>query len=155
MRRYWTARVYQDVKTSKTFFELSCIAIRILRRMPQPIGQVCGPITTGGLGSTRKNIQLFRRIIKKIGRKYNIFDQMPFEEHFQRIIKTKHFKNENQLLQEFYFPIFNSGFVETLYFVYGWETSFGARWEKKQGKRLGLKIVFLPKNFTKPRRSRV
>jgi hypothetical protein len=73
-----------------------------------------------------------------------VFDQMPFEETFHRIVSDEnlHQKYEN-ILTDFYEPLFALGRIDTLYFVKGWESSRGAKWEHNQAKELGLSIVYL------------
>jgi len=73
-----------------------------------------------------------------------VFDQMPFEVPMQRI-KARYPSGalNMDLLLDFYLPIFERGFIETLYFLPDWETSFGARWEHEQAQRLNMKIIYL------------
>lgn len=115
--------------------------------MPKPIGEVCGPITSGGRGSIEKNLAVFSAAIKKlISHGKNIFNQMIFEDNLKKIWEGGNRDNDT-LLQDFYLPIFESGFIKTLYFLPDWQTSYGARWEHAQGKRLGIEIVYLPDDF--------
>ncbi len=125
--------------------DLFKIAEDILRRMPSPIGQVCGPISTGGAGSIEKNLKRFEIAIADLQNKgLNIFDQMPFENPMHRIISQKSDgKYDNSILNDFYLPIFESGMVKKLYFLPDWESSTGARWEHEQAKRLGLDVEYL------------
>lgn len=51
------------------------------------------------------------------------------------------------ILDEFYKPIFEKGYIQEVYFIPGWEYSFGARWELEECKRLGIKIEYLPENW--------
>lgn len=129
---------------AETFTELSKIALKILRRMAQPIGQVCGPITSGGLWSEKVNLKALEKEILKLQEKERIiFNQLPFERHLHRIVGLPSYKGGTQLLEDFYFPIFQSGLVKTLYFLPRWATSLGSRWERQQAIKLGLLIVYL------------
>ncbi|MEK9173085.1 MAG: hypothetical protein AAB594_00745 [Patescibacteria group bacterium] len=148
MNPYLTKKDRKAMAEAKTFVELGVIAVEVLQRIgektvPKLIGQVCGPITTGGLGSIEANLNEFSKWIKILqGRSLAIFDQIPFEEHLFRIWK-KSGHNDSNLLEEFYIPIFESGIVKTLYFIPGWSKSNGAMWEHRQAVRLKLTIDYL------------
>ena len=144
MRQYWTEEDGKKVEVATTFEELRDVALKIVSRIPAPVGQVCGPISTGGAGSVKENLRLFQLTIDTlISDGLFIFDQLPFEEHIHRIIHTPYYKGGNQLLEAFYLPIFKSGIVRTLYFMADWRTSLGATWEHEQAKRLKIKIYYL------------
>lgn len=135
------------MEAAKTFTDLCQIALRIIQKIPQPIGEVCGPITSGGHGSIEKNLAVFSAAIKKLtDQEKNIFDQVVFEDRMKKIWESKN-RDNDALLREFYLPIFESGFIKTLYFLSDWQTSTGARWEHEQGKRLNIEIVYLPDDF--------
>ena len=144
MKRYWSRRDEINLKKAETFEDLRNIALNVLKRMPNPISMVAGPITSGGRGSIRKNIQEFKRNIRELGsRGIIVFNQMIFEEPMHRIMKTDYYKEGNHLLETFYLPIFESGLIKNIYFISGWETSFGANWEHNQALRLGINIIYL------------
>ena len=148
LEKYWKRKDKADLLKAKTFVRLQKIAMRVIRRMPQPVGEVCGPITSGGYGDKNKNIRAFKAAIKKlIVQGNNIFNQMPFEDSMERILRTPVFKGGDQLLAEFYLPIFKSGLIKTLYFMDNWKTSFGARYEHRQAKKLHIPIFYLPRYF--------
>ena len=87
---------------------------------------------------------------KLINQGINIFDQAPFEEPMQRIKAEsgKSVRESNQeLLDKFYLLLFQSGLITTFYFLPGWESSFGASWERRQAKELGIEIIDLPEDF--------
>ena len=147
---YWTDEDRINVKKSKNFKELVKIALIILKRMHQPVGQVCGPISSGGYDSIKKNLKLFYKTIKDLSKDRHIFNQVPFESPMQRIKKRmrkrqrySHKRIGAQLLREFYLPVFKSGYVKTLFFMPNWKTSKGAKWEHQQARRLGIRIVYL------------
>ncbi len=147
---YWTLRDREEVKRAKNFQELAKVGCRILERMPQPVGQVCGPITSGGVGSVAGNILIFQKTIEdlqKLG--LIIFNQLAFEKPLWKIMKEfprqwgKPNKKDLQLLEEFYGTLFHSGYMKTLYFIPGWEYSFGACWEYGKANELDIEIVLL------------
>ncbi len=142
--RYWTKKDGQDVKKAKCFDDLSKVAMRVLGRMPQPVGEVCGPITSGGLGSREKNLAAFLKTIDELlAQGKTIFDQLPFEEKLYQFTQAKWYQGGLQLLNEFYMPIFKSGLIDTFYFMPLWHTSMGAKWEHEKAEELGIRIVYL------------
>ncbi len=143
--KYWTEEDLKGVKDAKDFKELFVIADRVLRRMPQPIVQVCGPIGTGGLGTVEANLEAFDKTIRHLQEKgLNVFDQMPFEWPMQVMkMKLDLTTYPEMILSDFYEPIFNSGLVKELYFMPDWQSSKGATWEHEKAKQLGIKINYL------------
>lgn len=147
-QKYWEQEDHIALEKASSYIELFRLAEKILKRMPAPIGEVCGPISTGGAGSVDKNMEKFKAAIKELQEKgLNIFDQMPFEIPIHKILKTKNLgdKYDNSILEDFYLPIFESGMVKRLYFLPDWESSVGARWEHDQAKRLGLEVEYVTK----------
>ena len=141
---YWTPFNIYDLMEATTFEGLFSIAHSILLRMPQPISMVCGPITSGGTGTKEGNIKVFKKTIKELSDKnINIFSQMPFEKPMWAIQKTDYYRGGYHILEAFYLPIFESGLVKKFFFIRGWESSMGAKWEHEQAKRLGIEIVYL------------
>lgn len=133
------------IATAESYRDLRAVAVDVLVRMRHaPRIQVCGPISTGGLGSPEKNTELLRSTIRRyewLG--LNVFDQTVFEP------RIKHFYNPGddgydwRILDEFYMPIFECRLVDELHFLPGFHTSIGASWEHEQAMRLGLKVVYL------------
>lgn len=142
--QYWTNQDKAALPAATSFSDLAVIAVSVLSRMPPPISQVCGPISTGGLGSLEKNLAVFDAAIDRLIKQgIVIFDQMPFEDHMFRIMEDGWgTRQNNALLTDFYLPIFESGRIARLYFISGWESSKGANWEHQQAQRLGLEIVY-------------
>jgi len=141
---YWTPFNVFDLKYAKTFEDLFDVAHSVLLRMPQPISMVCGPITSGGLGTREENLEVFKKTINNLSKKKIIvFSQMPFEEPMWKIQTTPYYKGGCHTLEGFYLPVFESGLIKRLYFIRGWESSLGATWEHAQAKRLRIEIVYL------------
>jgi hypothetical protein len=143
--KYWTEEDLKAVKEAKDFKELYVIAEKVLKRMPSPIVQVCGPIGTGGLGSVEKNLEAFDATIRSLQDKgLNVFDQMPFEWPMQ-VMKMKLDLSvyPEAILDDFYSPIFNSGLIKEFYFMPNWQSSKGANWEHNEANRLGIKVSYL------------
>ncbi len=132
------------LENATSFDELKDVALSVLKRMEGPIFQVCGPMTTGGLGSLELNLEVFRKTIDTLkSQGKHVFDQLPFEDHMMRIKES----GKSNLLEAFYLPIFESGMIKKLYFIYGWWNSRGSLWEHAEAKRLGIPRRYLPFNF--------
>jgi hypothetical protein len=145
-KQYWTKEDWEDLEKISNFLDMQTIAKKVLDRIPRPVVGVCGPIAeTGGLHSVEANLNVFNNTIiqlQKTGLK--IFDQMPFENKMQELkakMNCEDFLRE--LNDDFYMPIFESKIVSTFYFIPGWETSNGAKFEHEKAKELGIKIVYL------------
>lgn len=145
-KKYWTKEDWQDLGKVSNFADMRVIAKRILDRIPKPVAGVCGPIAeTGGLHSVEANLKVFNNAIIQLQKNgLRIFDQMPFENKMQEF-KTKMNREDflKELNNDFYMPIFESKAVSTFYFIPGWESSSGAKFEHEKAKELGIKIVYL------------
>ncbi|MEI6118971.1 MAG: AIR synthase related protein [bacterium] len=143
--KYWTSEDIQALEEAKNYDDLLIIALRVLDRMPQPIVQICGPLTTGGLGSMEANMAEFEKAIFFFSQQGEcVFDQIPFEEPMQRFKKDVIDGYDERILFDFYQPIFKSGKIKTMKFLPGWEKSTGANWENTQAKQWNIQTVYLP-----------
>lgn len=138
----------ERINSAWTFEELVEIAIDQISQMPQPVGIVCGPITSGGLGSMDANIAEFDRQIKRLQDEgKNIFSQVPFEPQMQEIKKTPYYDpTRDHLMEAFYGTLLASGVISELYFIPGWESSYGSRWEHERAKTHNIKVTYLTGN---------
>lgn len=142
---YWTEEDRADVERATKFGELSVVARRIVARMPEPVFFVCGPISSGGLGSVEANLARFARAIRYLrDREFSVFNQLPFEQALFEIKRSKPADGGVQLLNEFYLPLFESGLIRIMLFMQGWESSFGASWERERASELRIPILDLP-----------
>ncbi len=147
--KFWTMEDRRYAKEATCYRDLSAVGLRVLERTDRsdpylPLTIVCGPISTGGLGSKEKNIARFSDTIaalKETGLK--VFDQIPFEEHIWRIGALPGNNAESELLSGFYLPLFESGLIKMAYFIPSWESSGGASWEHGQMERLGIKTIHI------------
>ncbi len=140
---FWTDQNFADLAIADTYHALYVIAADVLSRMPDGLTQVCGAISTGGLGNVTDNLAVFNPTIKRLqaeGR--NVFDQMYFEGPMQRIKQLLPKETELNLLDDFYLPIFKSGKITHCYFMKNWDTSYGARWEHQIAEELGIGIEY-------------
>lgn len=143
--KYWSQEHFDGLEEALSYKDLFAIAEKVLQKMPSPVGQVCGPISTGGAGSVEKNLKRFEQAIADLqSQGVEIFDQVSFEIPIQRIKSLREYGNyDDLLLYDFYLPIFESRLVHKLYFLPDWKSSVGARWEHKQALRSGLDIGYL------------
>ncbi len=144
--KHWKQHHFDQLKNAATYRELFLIAYDVLLGIPPPVGQVCGPISTGGVGSIKENLARFEKAIDDLQKKnIEIFNQVPFEVPMQRIKSAREGVGEydTALLNDFYLPIFESKLVHTLFFMPDWRSSVGAQWEHEQARRIGIEIVYL------------
>lgn len=135
-------------RIANSFYELSNLALNQLRDLGK-VSIVCGPITTGGRGSAEENVKAMKAVIKHlVERGFVVFDQFPFEGTLWTL-KDEWVKNGGvgycmPILEEFYKPLYASGFIIEAHFLPGWESSFGARWERDLLTDLKIQIVDFP-----------
>lgn len=146
---YLTEKDIDKIKRAETFHDLVMIGYVILDRMNNPIIQICGQISTGGIKSVEENLEILAKAIDFLNKKgLNVFNQLPFERAFDKIMRNYKISGyDTPILEEFYGPIFEYGKIKTVYFLPGWRKSIGAQWEYKNAKKLGIKTISLSKNW--------
>lgn len=141
--KHWTEKHFERVEKAKNFPELLSVAYEILDSMPKPVTIISGPISTGGRGSVQENLAVMARaILRREWHGDNVFDQLPFEQKFGEFA-SKYDGCCMPILEDFFLPIFESGKIEKICFIPGWESSTGAKWEKEQAERLGIEMCFM------------
>lgn len=147
---YWQLDEIEAVSKSSRLEEAVQISLKIIRRIPDPISMVSGPLTTGGLQSFEENLWLFGLVITKLSADgYYVFSQLPTEDLMVKVWRRwPEPRYCMPILEEYYRPIFESGLVKKVHFIPGWQRSFGARREREECYRLGIETVFLPEQFT-------
>jgi hypothetical protein len=149
--RHYKDEHYTAIKDSNTYEELLTIAMDILSNMPRPIVMVCGPISTGGAGNITENLKNYELTIKKLADDgHHVFNQMPFEKSIQTLRKKygSDAREQNQIiLDKFYLAIYSSGLISKMFFMHGWESSHGAKWERSIAQEKKIEIIDLPKEF--------
>lgn len=153
---YWTQDIIDNLEQAQSYREMFELVAPVLERAPEGLVQVCGPFSTGGLGSIEKNMQRMGdtvRVLNELG--YPLFNQVPLEVPMQKIKEKREEMlggaYDTDILDHFYLPLFESGAIKKLFFMHGWESSHGSKWEHDQGERLGLEIVYLPEDFLESR----
>ncbi len=150
----WKNEDYKSIYRAKNFNDVLQIGLKVAKQFScgLPLAQVCGPISTGGLGNVSDNLWHFHRTIQKLKKeKILVFDQMPVEPIFEAFHKERIEKGETgyttDILGKFYLPLFQSGLIKRFYFIYDWESSLGAQWEHEQAKRFDIQVHYLPKGY--------
>jgi hypothetical protein len=146
---HWTDEELKALDGLGCFPTARQYAIGIIARLRKEHGevvQICGPMTTGGLGSLERNMDRFGHAIAQArinGRR--VFNQMPFQSVIIRI--TNHHdggKYRYDILTDFYEWLFRSGHLTHALFLPGWEDSVGARIERGYAKQYGVCIEECP-----------
>lgn len=130
---------------------LAAIALKELQKFTAGAEMVCGPISTGGRGSAQENLRVFNAAIKALQQNERpIFSQMPYEDCiflFRKRWQAKDISRANQyylpILEQFYRPLMRSGILTRGWFIPGWESSLGARWERAELAAAGIEICDL------------
>lgn len=150
MEEYLSIEEKQQLQNAQTFKEIGQIATKAIKKMPNNLAQVCGPITTGGTTIQENQEKLTKTINKLIQQGKKIYDQRPLENAIFKV-REQLAKNYNpqELLEQIFKPLFETGKITTTYFIEGWKTSTGAKWEHEQAKKRNIKIIYLEKNFEK------
>ena len=150
MLKYYSNTNLKRIKEAKDYKELLAVAVSVLTEIHnlnapiKPVAMVCGPISTGGKPSRAMNLEIFNRAINRLSAGgLMVFSQMPFDDNMYRIYKSDPNLQGYRLLEEFYLPIFELGFIGLLCFIPGWTNSIGALWEHQQAKRLNIPRVYL------------
>lgn len=141
----WTEEDKKLLENATTYVEIGKIALNVMKRM----GDTCivsGPISTGGKGNIKDNLEAFNKTIQKLLEKgEHVFTQMPMEDALQRLKKRN--PNPDALLEGSYRCLFESGYVKKIFFIHGWESSYGANWEHDIAKKNNIEIIDLPEGF--------
>jgi hypothetical protein len=158
MDKLWTPEFEAHAVEAQSFRELGKIGEAVLELTlsvfhVEKVGTVCGPISTGGEGSIEANLRVFEATIARLMNelKVPLFNQLPFERHLLRIAMLQGDAYRWQaLMEEFYFPLFESGRIAPFYFIHGWEGSQSARMEDAKAVSLGIERIRLRKGFHLP-----
>ena len=83
MYRHWTPEQADRLDTVRSLEEAGDLAVEILSQMresEQIILQVCGPMTSGGLGSLEANMARFERAVTFLEEHFPSSTRSPFRE---------------------------------------------------------------------------
>jgi hypothetical protein len=125
---------------------------RIAAAYQRQLSMVCGPISSGPW-TVKENIIRFKKAIYLLSIRKNkqslMFDQMPFEDVFQKYHEwvKKQGRSSGKILTHFYDKIFTSKLINKMYFLFGWNLSDGASYERNRGVELNFSLNDLEENF--------
>lgn len=144
--KYWTETERAKLDQALTFSELVPIALAVIGRLPRPVVEVCGPLTTGGSGSELLNLIRFEQALRMLERRgFNVFDQLPFQVAMKRISATRPQADAwLGLLEQFYGPLFRSGQIAEGLYLPDWRSSRGACWERQVMADCGIITSTIP-----------
>lgn len=143
----WTAEQIAQVNALQNNAAMAEFAIAMLATMPQPVCQVCGPITTGGRLSMEENLKVIDYAIRYLrSLRRTVFDQQPYQTTMQRL-KALRPGYHASVLEEFYLPVFKSGYITEFHFVPGWRSSTGAVWEHDRAIELGIGVSYFSEDL--------
>lgn len=147
--QHWMEEEMAALKKAESFNEAAEIALIILGRMKQSsdvIVQICGPMTTGGLGNLEDNMALFALAVETASANgLTVFNQGVFQDAMVRIYPFQPDKPyPMHLLEEFYRKIFESKHISKLIFLPSWHTSIGTKWEREIAPVLGMETEDYP-----------
>lgn len=147
---HWTDEDLARLEEVSTFEEAAGLAIEMLARLSETgkeIVQICGPMSTGGLGSLEANMERFRLAIERAHeRGLVVFNQIPFQKVIIRLCRFEEGQSDYnwEILEIFYRRIFESGYVGRTLFIEDWDSSTGATWERRTVTKLGLIVEEYP-----------
>jgi hypothetical protein len=131
---HWTEVEEKALEDAGSMGDLAEIALVILERMAKkkkPIVEICGPMSTGGFGNIKDNMELFEAMIDSATEHdLTVFNQVVFQDAMVRLL-PKHSEHHYawDILDIFYRRIFDSGLISEFLFSPNWYTSRGACWE--------------------------
>jgi hypothetical protein len=147
------------VAKASTMEELAEVAIRFLRRISKKgheVIEICGPMTTGGLGDFNANMKRYNHAIKMaVQSGYVVFDLPFFQPAIVRILDFKEGQpNYNwEILHVFLRKVFESRYIVKGFFLPDWQSSIGASWEREEFERLKIPIEECPSTWLDQRPS--
>jgi hypothetical protein len=152
MPDHWSDEHRQRLGAVMSLEEAGLMATEMLaelRASGKEIVQICGPMTTGGLGNLEANMARFAEAIETARQNgLLVFNQIPFQEVIIRV--TNHHNGgsyEMDILEVFYRTIFESGHVSRALFLPDWESSRGATWERDVVTRCGISVEEYPSEW--------
>ena len=144
---HWRDVDHERLVQVQTFEEMFDIALPMLERISKPAVQVCGPISTGGVGTIEGNVRILEEAMRRVHEKgISVFNQLPFERSMSRLAVPWDERREycEPILEVFYRRVFASGHLSGTMFLPNWETSYGARWERRFAPTHGIEVVDIP-----------
>ena len=135
----------------KTLFsKLAEEAIADLKRLPQPVVRLSGPLTTGGFGyeENAKRFEKAEAVLKNRG--LNVFSYEPYEDRIYAVYDSS---MHEDVMTLFHTPILEIGLIKEAYFLPRWEESKGASYEHELCKRLGITVKAFEESWFRTKQS--
>ena len=131
--------------TEKTLTTLAENAIKRLKRLPQPVVRVSGPLTSGGYGY-EENLRRFITAQQKLrAMGMTVYDY--FEDNDdEQVIKNLEIKGD-EVIRLYHQPILETGLIGTVYMLPNWEDSEGAKAEYDHFVSNDLNVHFIPEEW--------
>lgn len=154
----WKEEQLHRMRTPRTFDGLGEVVVSIVREMAEDadgkLHQVCGPISSGGLGSMEDNLRVFQTSINVVSQRYqcHVFNQLPLQDKLVELYlawRAEYPKEEYcwDILEKVYGPIFRSDCIEVGHFIPRWHTSTGTRWERETLQELDILMKEIPEEW--------
>lgn len=125
-----------DGITADSFEALADIAVASLAGK-KGLSIACGPISTGGTGNQLRNFEVFNATIRGLERRgVSLFNQVTYEYGMRHLAHAWEAEGNigycMPILTVFYARLFESGAIVEGWFIPGWQSSLGARWEREK-----------------------
>lgn len=120
-------------------------AIERLKKLPQPVVRVSGPLTSGGFGY-EENLKRFLQAQEKLDSQgYAVFN---FENNYdEQQIAALNISDWKEIMNHYHDPILSTGLIKTVFMMPKWRESNGATWEHERATELGLQIRTIPESW--------
>jgi hypothetical protein len=127
--------LHEDGIEAESFEALSEVALAKTNGA-RGLAMVCGAITTGGTGHQILNLEVFNATINGlVQRGIALFDQVPYEFGLRRLAREWEARGHTgycmPILTTFYARLFSEKVITEGWFIPGWQSSTGARWERE------------------------
>jgi len=126
---------------TEVFRELAVEAIEDLKKLPQPVVRVFGPLTTGGFGYEENAKRFLRSEAVLRAKGYTVFDYSKYEKTISKIYEPS---LHTDVMEYFHKPIIEADIIKEVFFLPKWEESKGATYERNLCEKLGITISEFP-----------
>jgi hypothetical protein len=140
---HWCDKDHELLSACDTFEKLAEKGIQLLYRVYEgakrgTVAFIAGPMTTGGIGGFKQNLQLHEHTIAVAReQRLTVFNQIPFQNHMIRIgklgSKLKFEVTDTDyplaIITDFYYPLFESKLISDFLLLPGYQSSRGAMLE--------------------------
>ena len=148
----WAASLVQAIAHTNDFEQLASVGISHLKsNLGTETHIVSGPISPGGQGNKKSNLARLKWTTDALSRQFTMFDHLPFEDKIAEFVARWRRAGGKDycwdIMDIFYARLFESGYIIQVHFMPDWQSSTGARHERKMCQELGIRIVEIPQSF--------